>query len=254
MKNISLQKEKPIIGLTMDSSTAKHYSQYPWYALRENYCDSVASMHATPIPIPHIFDAIDDYLDLIDGLILTGGDFDHDPKLYHATEIHAKTMPNATRSAFEFELLKRALKRNIPFLGICAGQQLLNIYFGGDLFQHIPDDLPQALNHLQSVCRHKPQHSLLIEKDTLLFKASKGTREVFVNTSHHQAVKNVGQGLRVSAKAPDGVIEGIEHPDYDFCLGVQWHPEFIVSDFDREIYHLFIEAARNYCRKIHDAR
>jgi putative glutamine amidotransferase len=237
---------KPRIGLSMDSSCKNHYSSYPWYALRKNYCESIVASGGIPLPLPHAVELIDDYLDLIDGLILTGGDFDHDPKLYGDTTVHPKTCLNSSRTTFEYELLKHALARKMPVLGICAGQQLLNIMYGGTLLQSISDAIPHALNHWQEECRHKPTHPIKITPGSLLAKAAKGQDEVYINSSHRQAVNRVGEGLIMTAVASDGVIEAIEDPHHPFCLGVQWHPEFFVDALDRTLYQLFIAAATAY--------
>ena len=236
---------KPLIGLTVDSSCDTSYSIYPWYALRENYADSIHQAGGIPILIPHSIDLVEHYIDLIDGLVITGGDFDHDPKLYGDDEIHEKTTVNPERTAFEYSLLQQALKVNLPFLGICAGQQLLNIVRGGTLIQYIPDAFPKAINHNQSECRHKPTHDVTVKEGTLLRSINNNKASAYVNTSHNQAVKKVGENLVVNAIAVDGVIEGIEDPNHDFCLGIQWHPEFFVGDLDREIFMRFIQAAMN---------
>ena len=235
---------KPLIGLTVDSCRDKFYSDYPWYALRENYCDTIHEAGGIPLMIPHNRELIDDYLDILDGVIVTGGNFDHDPKMYNDDYQHPKTNLNPERSEFDFAFVQRTLERDIPFFGICAGQQMLNIVRGGTLIQFIPDECPQALNHSQEECRHLPTHDLHIAENSLLMRCNHGQKEASINTSHQQAVKDLGTGLIVSATAPDGVIEGIEDPSKEFCLGVQWHPEFFVCDLDREIYRQFIIAAR----------
>lgn len=237
--------KKPLIGLTVDSSCDKFYSDYPWYALRENYCDSIHQAGGVPIMIPHNHDLIDDYLDVVDGIVVTGGNFDHDPKIYGENFQHPKTKLNPERSAFDFAFVKRTLERDIPFFGICAGQQMLNIVRGGTLIQSIPDELPHTLNHSQEECRHRPTHDIHIAENSLIFKCNKDAQTASVNTSHHQAVKDLGSNLVVSATAPDGIIESIEDPSMKFCLGVQWHPEFFVCDLDREIYKQFILAAQD---------
>lgn len=230
----------------MDASKDPSYSIYPWYVIREGYCQSISKFGALPVPLTHEESLIDDYLGLIDGLVLTGGDFDHDPALWGETKHHPKLVLNAARSAFEIKLLKKALALKIPFLGICAGHQLLNILYGGTIIQHIPDEISDCLNHSMGHCRHEVQHDIIIEKNTRLH-ALAGHQDILkVNTSHHQAIGKLGSGLVVSARAPDGVIEAIEHPDFEFCVGVEWHPEFLLADFEHRLYQAFIDAARNY--------
>lgn len=237
--------KKPIIGVTMDSSTCTHYSDYPWFALRENYCTSVEQAGGIVIPIPHTHAHIDFYLNMIDGLLVTGGNFDHTPSTYGDKEIHPTTSLNESRCAFDLEITKRALERDMPFFGICAGQQALNIVRGGSIIQSIPDEIENAMNHSQEECRHVPVHDIMIPKNCILFECNNNKSTTKVNTSHHQSVKNVGAGLTVTATCADGIIEGIEDLSLDFCVGVQWHPEFLVCDLDRNLYTRFIEVCRN---------
>ncbi len=239
-----LKASKPLIGLSVDSSCDKHYSDYPWYALRENYCDTIHQSGGVPIMIPHNVDLIENYLNIVDGIVITGGNFDHDPKMYGEDFQHPKTALNPERSAFDFSLVKSSLDYDIPFLGICAGQQMLNIVRGGTLIQSIPDEMPHALNHAQEECRHRPTHDIRIVENTLLAKCNKGAQTASVNTSHHQSIKDLGQNLIINATTSDGIIEGIEDPSMTFCLGVQWHPEFFVCDLDRAIYKQFILACQ----------
>jgi putative glutamine amidotransferase len=231
---------KPIIGLSVDSSTASYYSDYPWYALRENYCDSIHQAGGIPILIPQNKDLIDDYLSLISGIIITGGNFDHDPKMYGEDYVHPSTELNAKRSAFDYALTKQALERQIPFLGICAGHQMLNIVRGGTLIQSIADEVPHALNHSQEECRHRPTHDIDLTQGSLVWECNGGHKKAAVNTSHHQSIKVVGQNLIVTARSNDGIIEAVEDSTRPFCLGVQWHPEFLVCALDRAIYKKMI--------------
>jgi len=235
--------KKPIIGITLDSESPGGYSVYPWYALRSNYADSIAACGGVPIPLPHHAALAPAYLDLIDALVITGGAFDVDPESYGEAETHATVILKSGRTAAERALLDGALARDMPILGICGGEQLLAVALGGTLIQHIPDALPDALPHEQANPRHEPGHSIRVIHGTQLHRIV-GTESMQVNTSHHQAVRAPGAGVRVNAVAPDGVIEGIEDPSRRFCLGVQWHPEFLIDPGDSLIFHALIEAAR----------
>jgi putative glutamine amidotransferase len=238
-----LASDRPAIGVTLDAEAAGGYSKLPWYALRENYCDVIWALGGLPVPLPHFADGAEAYLDRIQGLVITGGAFDVDPALYGAGEArHATVTLKAKRTAFEYAITKGALARNLPILGICGGEQLLNVVLGGTLIQHIPDSIPAALAHEQPNPRHEPGHSVSITPGTLLHRIT-GTTSLAVNSAHHQAVRTPAPGLVVSATAPDGVIEAIEHPGQSFCLGVQWHPEYLVSDGDRAILAAFLAAA-----------
>lgn len=233
----------PVIGITLDSEEHSGYSAFPWYALRRNYCDAVAQAGGLPMALPHEPELADSYLDRIHGLVVTGGAFDVDPALFGAAERHATVTLKTRRTQAELALLRGALKRDMPILGICGGQQLLNVALGGTLIQHIPDSVPACLAHEQPNPRDQAGHAVELIAGTRL-AAIAGCLRIAVNSSHHQAVKDVAPGCVVNALAPDGVIEGIEDPRRTFCIGVQWHPEFIISPADAALFHAFIEACR----------
>jgi putative glutamine amidotransferase len=232
----------PVIGLTLDWRQAGHYSKFPWYALRENYASAIADAGGIPLLLPFQPELVDAYLYRINGLVVTGGDFDVDPSLYGEKCQHERVVTIQNRTQFEYELVKKALARDMPVMGICGGHQLINVVLGGSLIQHIPDGWKDALAHEQPNPRNEPGHDIFVTPGTLLHTIVK-TDMFAVNSGHHQAVKKVGQGVVVNSVAPDGIIEGIEHPGYKFCLGVQWHPEFILSPHDKYIFDAFIKAA-----------
>jgi len=175
-----------------------------------------AGLHpACELPSPQLS------LETFSGLILTGGT-DVDPALY-GEERHAKTeAPDRGRDEVESALLQEALSRNLPVLAICRGLQLMNVVHGGTLTQHLD---PSARHRVRRSPKSAPAHAIQIEPETLLASIA-GTRTWQVNSRHHQAVKRLGAGLRISATDPeDGVVEAIERPDKKFVLAVQWHPE-----------------------------
>ncbi len=240
-------RRKPLIGITLDAEQPRPpeqggYSVYPWYALRTNYADAVAQAGGVPLALPHHPDLAADLLDSLDALVVTGGAFDVDPALYGASDVHQAVTLKHGRTAAERALLEGALARNMPVLGICGGEQLLAVALGGTLVQHIPAELPRASDHEQKHPRHEPGHSVSIRPGTLLHSIV-GVDVMEVNTSHHQAVRTPGHGARVNATAPDGVVEGVEHPGHRFCLGVQWHPEFLIDPGDALIFRALIQAA-----------
>jgi len=232
----------PVVGITLDSEPAGGWSKYPWYAVRENYCAAVVEAGGLPVLLPHEPDKAEAYLDRIDALLVTGGAFDLDPALFGAVTRHETVRTKDRRTAFEAAVTRGALQRDLPLLGICGGQQLLNVVLGGTLIQHIPDEIENALVHEQPNPRHEAGHAVAITADALLRSICR-TAEMPVNSAHHQAVKAVGPGVTVNAVAPDGVIEGIEAPAYRFCLGVQWHPEFAIGPGDSAIFRAFLAAA-----------
>ncbi len=233
---------RPLIGITLDWEEQGGYSKLPWYALRENYADMVARAGGLPLMLPHEPELSEDYLERIDGLIVTGGDFDVDPALFGAPERHPRITTKDRRTRFELDITKGALARDMPVLGICGGEQLLNVVLGGTLIQHIPDEVENPLAHEQANPRTEAGHGIVIKPGTLLHRIV-GSSSMDVNSAHHQAVKEVGEGIAVNATAGDGVIEGIEGLRARFCLGVQWHPEYAISEGDSRIFDAFVAAA-----------
>ena len=244
-----MKPKKPLIGITLDYFDPTHderalwYSEFPWYALRYRYCEAVAFAGGVPLALTYYLDCIDEYAEILDGLVLTGGGFDIDPKLYGDENVHPTVKLKPKRTEFEMAMARRMLDLNKPVLGICGGMQLLNVLRQGTLHQDLPSEINSDINHSQKHDRHLPQHTVIVESETLLANLTKET-SFSVNSIHHQAVKQVAKGFRVNALAPDGVIEGIEGMDYNFCLGVQWHPEFHVGQADKLIFNGFIEACR----------
>lgn len=236
-------RNRPIIGLTLDSEPAGGWSKLPWYALRQNYFSAVIAAGGLPVALPHHPDLAEAYLDEVDGLLVTGGAFDVDPALWGTEAPHPKVTLKPGRTDFELAATRAALKRDRPVLGICGGQQLLAVAFGGTLVQHIPDAVPGALAHEQPNPRTEPGHEITIAPGTLLARVT-GRARMAVNSAHHQAVATPGAGAIVNALAPDGVIEGIEHPAHRFALGVQWHPEYAVDPADPMILSAFVAACR----------
>jgi putative glutamine amidotransferase len=237
---------RPVVGFPLDHEPGGGYSKLPWFALRENYCTAVSALGAIPLALPHEAELAEAYLDLLDGLVITGGAFDIHPALYGEDSVHDTVTLKEDRTAFEMSLTRAAIARNMPVLGICGGEQLLAVALGGTLIQHIPDAFPASpVAHEQTNPRSEPGHAVEVLPGTLLHRIV-GASRIEVNSAHHQAVAAPGEGVRVNALAPDGVIEGIELPAHPFCLGVQWHPEYHVSEADTRIFQAFVEACREY--------
>jgi putative glutamine amidotransferase len=189
-------------------------------------------------------------LDGVDGLVLTGGD-DVAPGRYDETP-HPSVVPVAPeRDDFEIALVHEARKRGLPILAICRGIQVMNVACGGSLVQDIPTLVPGAIDHQRTVPPHLPfelAHEVWVEKDSILANLLRERLtdgdSCEVNSRHHQAVGNVAAGFRVTATAPDGIVEAIEDPKARFCLGVQWHPEnFWRTGEFRALFEGFLAAA-----------
>ncbi len=230
----------PAIGITLDSEGSGGYSKYPWYALRQNYAAAVAAAGGLPLALAHLPELAEAMLDRLDALVITGGAFDVGPELYGESAMHTATTLKAARTAAELALLRGALNRDMPVLGICGGEQLLAVGLGGTLIQHIPDAIHNPLAHEQPNPRHEPGHPVAITPGSRLAAITAETG-LLVNSAHHQAVRTPGQA-RVNATAPDGVIEGIEDPSRRFCIGVQWHPEFLINAADRRLFDALVAA------------
>ena len=201
----------------------------------------------------HIVDASmapGEVIEGIDGLLLSGGE-DVAPGRYGEAAHPSVVDVDAARDAFEIALVGEARRRNLPIFAICRGIQLLNVACGGTLVQDIPSEIAGALDHHWTVPPHKPYdlaHEVWVDKDTLLARLLRerlsDTDACEANSRHHQAVKRIADGFRVSATAPDGVIEAIEDPSAGFCLGVQWHPEnFWRTGEFRPLFEGFLEAS-----------
>ncbi len=238
-----MPREKPLIGLTLDTEEAGGWSRLPWYALRRNYFSAVAQHGALPVALPHHATLAAEYVAALDGLLVTGGAFDVDPALWGDEAVHPKVTLKPGRTDFELAATRAALAAGKPVLGICGGQQLLAVALGATLIQHIPDAVPGALPHEQPNPRDQPGHAVRIAPGTLLADIV-GVGEMHVNSAHHQAVREVRGATVVNATAPDGVIEGIESRAHRFALGVQWHPEYGVDPADERILAAFVDAAR----------
>jgi putative glutamine amidotransferase len=188
-----------------------------------------------------------DVIEEVDGILLPGGD-DVLPSLYGADAHPTFDAAEPGRDAYELELAKRAADANLPLFAICRGIQVLNVARGGTLVQDIPSELPDAIPHEVRDTPFTLAHDVWVSEGTLLHDLLReriDSDACPVNSRHHQAVQKVGQGLVVSATAPDGVIEAVEDPSKRFCLGVQWHPEnFYRTGEFRALFEAFVTAAQ----------
>jgi len=180
-------------------------------------------------------------LDSVAGLVLTGGE-DVDPARYGEQRHEKVRSVNAARDATEAALIEEARARGKPVLAICRGIQILNVALGGTLVQDIPSECRTNIDHDDEGARTSRTHDVDIEPGSLIAKSG-GAEHVSVNSFHHQSVKRVADGMRVTARSPDGVIEGIESTDDDWwAMGVQWHPEEMTDSaepWDRGLFKAF---------------
>jgi putative glutamine amidotransferase len=222
-------------------SNDEYWEGAPLSQVGQAYVDSVIRAGAVPmvLPVTDNLAVIRSMLDVVDGVVLTGGE-DLDPALYGEVQgEHTKDICHM-RDAFDLLLFQEARARKMPILGICRGMHLINVAMGGTLDQHIPD-------HIQNNHRREVSHQVFVEGGSILERAM--GQEAWVNSFHHQAIKDLGAGLTVSAKSPDRVIEAVEsaHEDDGFMLAVQWHPEEL-SGRDHKMGRLFSFFVE-YCKK-----
>jgi putative glutamine amidotransferase len=238
------QHTRPLVGINADFVPAgKHNAAQ--IRLNAGYFDAVLAAGGLPVILPPLAKEaeIDAYLDRIDGIVLSGG-LDMDPRKYgQPTHPSVQPMPER-RDDNDRILVRRVVQRQVPVLAIGVGMQQLNVACGGSLLLHLPEEQPRALPHYDPTCRGPHRHAVLLEPNTRLDEIY-GGGEIRVNSSHHQAVRQVGARLRVCALAPDGVIEAIESVDAGwFCVGVQWHPESdTASALDMQLFECFIQAS-----------
>jgi putative glutamine amidotransferase len=242
---------RPNIGISPDWTEAGPDTPFARYELKLPYAEAVLRAGGLPFVLPYTDDptVVEAYLDRLSGVIITGGAFDIPPEAYGETPREGMGQTKEGRTAFETALMRAALKRNMPVLGICGGMQLLNVVLGGTLYQDIGREVQEAREHEQKHDRTQPQHPVDVREGSLLAEAV-GKGQLMVNSSHHQAVKKLGNQVVSSATSPDGITEAIESSAHVFAMGVQWHPEYMLNNLPVHagIYKVFIQKARDYRR------
>jgi putative glutamine amidotransferase len=239
--------KRPLIAVPMDYLEIEHepeaawYSKYPWYGVKHRYHDALVKTGAIPCFIGYDHSLIPEYVNRFDGLVITGGYFDHDPEMYGAQEIHPTTKRRSSRSQFEKALLEAFLPTQKPVLGICGGHQLINIIYGGTLYQDLPSHPASVIKHTQTNPPTEAAHSIEIVEGTKLHQWYQKS-QAQINSSHHQGIHHLGAGLVANALSADGLVEGLEDPTHPFCIGVQWHPEYFVDPLDQLIFEKFVSS------------
>lgn len=233
---------RPAIGITISYDQKRP----GFHLLREDYVRSVEKAGGLPFVLaPGRPEDAPELLERLGGLLLTGGG-DIDPSLFGEQRHPSVTSIVRERDDFEIALAQGALRRDLPLLAICRGQQVLNVAAGGTLVQDIPSQVAGGVSHDPERERWETTHDVQIVPGTRL-RAILGRDTVAVNSFHHQSVKDVGRGLVVSARSPeDAVVEALEAPDRRFAVGVQWHPESFWNQRDNfsSLFEALVEAAR----------
>ncbi|MCR5357995.1 MAG: gamma-glutamyl-gamma-aminobutyrate hydrolase family protein [Lachnospiraceae bacterium] len=230
---------KPIIGVVPLIDEQKES-----FWMLPGYMDGITMAGGIPIILPLTNDKeeISQLLDTVQGILLTGG-HDVDPSLYEETPIPECGAISRERDSMESELLKQALERDMPILGICRGIQFLNAYLGGTLYQDLTTQRPSDTEHHQSPPYDVPVHSVMVMEDSSLFRIL-NVRSLYVNSYHHQAIKQKADSLKTMAVSEDGIIEGVEMEGKRFVWALQWHPEFSYKTDDNS-RKIFMEFVRN---------
>lgn len=233
--------KSPLIGVSASENSPA--------AAPSTYIKSIRKAGGVPVVIPMTTEKeqLEKILATVDGILMTGGE-DIDPLKYYGEEpLRAQGEIVPYRDEFDCMLIKMAVEKGLPLLGICRGEQLLNVVFGGTLYQDIPSQAKDSyVKHRQQAPSSYGTHSISIEKGSILNKVL-GTERAVVNSFHHQAVKDPAPGFKVIARAADGIIEGIQMNEKVF--GLQFHPEGFVANGDDTflpIFQYFVEKANEY--------
>ncbi|MFS8047533.1 Atu1372/SO_1960 family protein [Rhizobium sp. BR 314] len=223
------KERRPVILMTPDTESLAGAPTETIYAVRANYAQAIGDAGGMPLILPYEMQTLAAALDLADGVLITG------------TLPGVEASPD--RRSFELALIEHAIRSGKPVLGICHGMQLIGEWLGGTFNKGLPAGGDETVEHLPSAVPDRFAHRIHVEAASVL-DAALGTREILVNSLHRHALTGTGR-FRVVARAPDGVIEAFEGETKGFCLGIQWHPEYRLSEFDRSIFRIFVEESAN---------
>ena len=241
--------KKPIIGISASMIFEEKDELFlgdKYSCVAHSYVDAIYKSGGIPVVLPILKDisAIREQVKLLDGIVLSGGR-DVDPHFYGEEPLEKLQAIFPERDVHELALIKFAVELNKPILGVCRGQQILNVAFGGNLYQDISYMPGEHIKHNQIGSPYQPTHSIKIDKKSTLFKMADKLEVERVNSFHHQAIKKLADDFKVIATAPDGVIEAIEYSGKEdlFIMAVQFHPEMMYDKniFARTIFKKFVD-------------
>lgn len=227
---------KPIIGILAEVDEERATR------IQNTYISAIENSGGIPLLLPYVEsnDTIDEFIKLCDGFLFTGG-ADIEPCRYGE-----KTSPECGpiklyRDELEFRILERAIKKDKPILAICRGIQLINVFFGGTLYQDIPTEFKTPILHKQIEDKNYPSHSVFAKEESPLYKLC-GKSIITANSFHHQAIKKLGEGLSIMARAEDSIIEAVWSPSMRYLRAYQWHPErlYFTDECNKMIFDDFI--------------
>ena len=234
-------QQRPRIGITMrlELSTDRFY-------LSRYYSEAVEAAGGAPVHLSLIAEPgyIGAIMDSLDGVLLPGSDSDVDPLRYGAEPHPQLGSVVPVKDETDLLVLEEIERRNVPLFAICFGMQILNVFRGGTLIQDIATQLPNSIKHEQGPPRDRPSHTITLASASMLAALAKAESAV-VNSHHHQTIENVGEDLKATAWASDGLIEAVEDTRPNrFALGVQWHPELGWQDdeLSQKLFSEFVKA------------
>jgi len=250
---------KPIIGITCsmdyDNKKRKYPTAYAFDYLKRSYYEAVERSGGVPLALPNTkkLNLMDEMLKVMDGLLITGGG-DVDPQFYKEKKKAKKLWLTKERDLFEMALVRKARRKKIPILAICRGMQLVNVAFGGTLYQDFSFEKKFLDHTLEGSLLYHKKHPVVIKEKTKL-SAIVRKKKIDVNTSHHQMVKKIAPGFIASSwSEKDEVIEGIETKDDKYLICVQWHPELTKDKSSRLLFDSLIAAANKRQSKRWEAK
>lgn len=236
---------RPRILITLDTGISRRRGvPFADLRLKEAYVSAVLKAGGAPLMVAPTEDpeVITSLLEVMQGLVVTGGHFDIAPELYGEAERSQRVDDKKPgRTHFEWALMQGALAAGRPVFGVCGGMQLLNVVLGGTLIQDIAEAVPEALEHEQDSSPAGPDHPVHPVVGTALFTLGQQRRSLEVNSTHHQAIDRLGEGLEVWGRAPDGVVEAIGLKSNPHVFGVQWHPELLDDPLSDALYRHLLQ-------------
>ena len=230
--------KKPIIGITSAYEEEKELKHYHRTTVCIDYAESIVKAGGIPLVIPVLNDreVIKSQLELVDGLLMSGG-VDINPRYYNQDFLEGMKLVSPERDRHEWIILEEFLPTNKPILGVCRGMQMINVFNGGTLHQDIKNMTENTLKHIQDYLPELEVHKINIQNNSIL--SDLFGEELVTNSFHHQALDKIGEGLKVVATTNDGIVEAIESKEERFLLGVQWHPEMMTARGSKSMLKIF---------------
>jgi len=234
---------RPLIGINLDQEASGSFSPAPYAALRVRYFDTVYAAGGLPVGISGDASSCVEYAKRLDGILIPGGECAF-PDDWYIDENESAPYPPSQRLDMDVELVKHAIAHNIPLLGICHGMQVMACMSGCKMTRNLHAHYDTNIDHKNGAPKEKICHDVEVIFGTKL-RTVTNADIIQTNSYHQESVMEVKENVLISATAPDGVIEAIELASQKFAIGVQWHPEYLVTDADYAIFDAFIKACKD---------